>query len=75
MVWAAEFVRSQAAGSGWPQAACWAARAVEAMQRLVESTMLDPPAQRMLDDMLGTGENRTGGNRAPVAMPIPGGGR
>ena len=54
MVWADEFGRRRNAGSTAPQAACWAARAVESMRTAAESTGLDPPARRMLEDMLDT---------------------
>ncbi len=59
MVWAAEFVRRCATGrDGIADAACWAARSVEAMRSVVDSTKLDPPARRMLDDMLSNGRDR-----------------
>lgn len=57
MVWAAEFVRRRATCTA-PEAVCWAARAVEAMSSAQGSTRLDPPARRMLEDMLGTGSDR-----------------
>lgn len=53
MVWAAEFVARRRAGSTGPEAACWAARAVEELHTLAQSTLIDPPAYRMLEWMLG----------------------
>lgn len=52
-VWAATFDRHRGNGDTAPEAACWAARAVEAMRVAAESMLLDPPARRMLHDMIG----------------------
>ena len=56
--WAAEFVRRSADCRGIAEAACWAARAVESMSNALDSTRLDPPARRMLEDMLSSGADR-----------------
>ena len=67
MVFAVAFVRHRQ-GRDRESAAAWAALEVGELRR-VDLSRLDDESRAMLEDMLGTGEER---NRKPIDMPVLG---